>query len=274
MSLRSLLPCAFTALFALHSAALADNHIFFNGAPMLSVKRQGVFESFELVERNGIDKPQVTPATRRAIKTLYAPGQTHGSTVQGFALDPGVGCTEPDRVILSDSLSTDGVLSTKPLHLPRYPGTQSVSPDQSRRVLSALNSILQKEKGLSRQNRSMLRTQAAIKSAMLDKSGATSFIIEAEIEANSRTTISLLLILTPRASGHLYATYSEIRKGGPSDSDGYAGQQSFVDHIDLDSDGQDEIFVSEMGYESGGIKVFTRRGQSWEQIADGAATGC
>lgn len=274
MSLRSLLLCAFTAFFVLQSAALADNHIFFNGAPMLSVKRQGVFEPLELVERNGIDKPRVTPATRRAIRTLYAPGQAHGTTVQGFALDPGVGCTEPDRVILSDSLSTDGVLSTKPLHLPQYPGTQSTTPDQRSQVLSVLNSILQKEKGLSKQNRALLRTQAVIKAAMLDKSGATSFIVEAEVDANSRTTISLLLILTPSTSGHLSATYSDIRKGGPSDSDGYAGQQSFVDHIDLDGDGQDEIFVSETGYESGGIKVFTRRDQSWVQIADGAASGC
>ena len=126
------------ALLGLHTCAMADNHIFLHGSPMVTVKSKGVFEAFELSEYGDEGPPHVKPELKRAIRLLYSPGTSEGIVVEGFAIDPGIGCTEPDRVKLADSTPTDGVLSTRTLPSPKYPGFQSANPTQRREAMLAL----------------------------------------------------------------------------------------------------------------------------------------
>lgn len=270
----SSLKCGIAALLVLHTSAMADNHIFFHGSPMVTVKSKGVFEAFELSEYSDEGTPHVKPEIKRAIRLLYAPGDSAGTTVEGFSIDPGIGCIEPDRVLLVDSASTDGVLSTRPLPSPRYPGTQSANLTQLGRAMPALEKVLRTNKNLSKSDRTLLRANAVVSAAKLDSSGKASIIMEADVDVNRRKGLSMLVILTPGASGRLGVTYSDIRKGRASDSDGYAGSQSLIDHIDLDGDELDEIFISVRAYESAEIKVLTRQRQGWTEVATGGATGC
>lgn len=266
---------AFALLFAIHSAAIADNHIFYNGAPLLTVTRTGSLEPLSLTESNGLDKPRVMPALKRAIKSLFAPGETRTDRrVIGFKIDPGYGCTEPDQVILSDKLPTDGVLSTKPLAAPKHPGVTRANPHQRQQAVTALDTVLRNEKSLSSQQRDQLIKSASINVVKLDASGLSNFIVEAELQAQGAASVNMMIILTPDKSGKLNPTFTDVRIGGPSDSDGYAGRQSFVDHIDLDGDGVDELLVSHTGYESASIKVYQRQGPAWVEVADGVGTGC
>lgn len=268
------LKCGIAALLLLHTNAMADNHIFFHGSPMVTVKTKGGFEAFELSEYSDEGHAYVKPEIERAVQLLYAPGNSSGIKVEGFRIDPGIGCIEPDRVLLVDSTSTDGVLSTRPLPRPRFPGTQSANLSQLEQARPVLQKVLKTIKKLSKSDRTLLSANAVVNVARLDTSGKVSFIIESEVDVNRRKGLSMLAILTSGASGRLVATYSDIRKGTASDSDGYAGSQTLIDHIDLDGDGLDEIFIAVRGYESSEIKVFTRHRQGWAEVATGGAAGC
>lgn len=262
-------------LLAASQGAQADNHIFYNGAPMLSVGPRGAITPLDIGEERPSGERRVKPALARAIKRLYAPGDEVGMPVRRLVLDPGQGCIMPDAVELAGEASTDGVLSTKPLKAPWRAGRTPANEAQKQQALQALEAALKKNKSINSIWRAQLLKQALVEALQLDGSMQPSLVVETEVEkAADRRNVSVLLILTPDANGHLIPTLSDVRAGGVSDSDNYAGRLSLINHADLDGDGQEEVFVSETGYESASIKVYQRSGKSWTEIVNGAASGC
>lgn len=48
----------------------------------------------------------------------------------------------------------------------------------------------------------------------------------------------------------------------------------FVDQLDLDGDGTDEIVVEVTGYESEEFRIYKRQNGSWQQVHVGGQGGC
>jgi hypothetical protein len=60
-----------------------------------------------------------------------------------------------------------------------------------------------------------------------------------------------------------------------SDPDGKdSTKERFVDQLDLDGDGMDEIVVEVTGYESEGFLIYKHQGQVWTEVWSGGQGGC
>jgi hypothetical protein len=257
-----------------HMAAQADNHVFINGAPLLTVKARGVFEALEIGEETPSGQRRVRPQIQRQIKQLYTPGSAAAWPVQRFVLDPGMGCVAPDRVELSDGFSTDGVLSTKALPAPFQAQSQAAAPALRQQALSALATTLKAHQDVPARWYTRLQREATVDEIVLDRSGRPSLVLQTQHEQTGQRAVTVMMVLSPQASGGYRTTLAEVRAGGASDSDGYGGSWALQAHVDLDGDGEEELIVSESGYEWASTLVLRRRGQTWLQVVSAAGAGC
>lgn len=109
--------------------------------------------------------------------------------------------------------------------------------------------------------------------------------------AGSRILIGWFQIMTPTAGHKLfvivggaedapqtqYAEYETLlRKDMVAEGEEWPGRplQNFVDQLDLDGDGVDELVTESVGYEGGDYIIYKRQNNRWFQVFRGGEGGC
>lgn len=253
--------------------AAADNHIFFNGSPVLTINAEGNFDALSLGMEGEDGHRQIKQELTRSLELLYRPGSEIGLKVKAFKLDPDIGCSEPDVLQLVDDQSTDGVLSSTPLLAPLQKQPYGLTAAQRQIARAHLRLSLGQFKGISAAWRKQLVTQAEVVAIKLGALNQPSLVVSVA-GSQADQTASVFMVLTPTHGGHYIRTMNEVLVGAHSDTDEYAGAFTLSDHIDVDGDGEEELIITKTDYESYSTRVYRRAGAKWLIIGGGAGGGC
>jgi len=94
-------------------------------------------------------------------------------------------------------------------------------------------------------------------------------VIKAEVKQGEPT--HNLLLVAERENGSFRNVLSLFKTSGIGES---SGNYEFVDQLDIDGNGTNELVIESTGYESQGFWIYRRDDQQWKRVATGGEAGC
>jgi hypothetical protein len=249
-------------------AAQASNYIFLGQQPLTMVSDNGEFSSFELGHYDETLKRYVIDnLLNRRIETLWhyrddgKPLQISANIEKGY-----IGCDEGLVVNTGDRQA--GLLSSKRLSVGWPSSTQKSRVEEGRRLLA---STLRKYK-LSDQVIVRMIEKAEVTLVEIGWNKKYALVVTATDETHKQTAMAFLIATSDDHGGYLISR-EDVRTGGASDSEGYAGAVELFLHSDLDGDGAEEILIRHSAYETFGAYLLRWDGISWQEISS-ISGGC
>lgn len=256
--------------------AWADNHVFFDGAPLVTVGRNGNFDSLHLSEPTDDGSEDRLNRLGRSLKRVWSfdrAGQPVAMTVTRVSPRQGYGCSQPETIEV-DGGRADGLTSTKPTPRRQGPAPRAATPSEVSSATQWVNSVLAKRPSSERWH-AQVAVEALVRAVHLSRQGPRSLTVELSLSSPDETrTLTVFAILAPQRNGRWTARFADIQAGNEPNSDGAAAVTRFLEHADLDGDGHDEVIVSFSQYESGWLKVLSSKGGHYVEVASGAGSGC
>jgi hypothetical protein len=229
----------------------------------------GEFSSFELGRYDETrEEFVINTSVHSQIQTLWQyneygePEQTSATIMTGYiGCDRGLVVNTPDEQI--------GFLSSKQLFLKTGSATHKKALYKFGNKLLA--STLRKHK-IPNPVSARLIKNAEVTPVVIGPDKPDALAITA-IDKNDEKTAMAFVIATPDDQGSYLINLEDVRTGGPSDSEGYAGDIEIFLRSDLDGDGAEEILIRHSAYETFGTYLLRWDGKSWQEIAD-VGGGC
>jgi len=233
-----------------------------NAAPLARIVSSG-FEYLSLGDEETGKPPRLL--------NVYL-GARHAGKVKVASADipDGTGCSDGASLQLAPLAGVDvpgsGLATARPLILRPARPEIAVTPAELQGLSQLANAWMEKQ-GVKRKDRS-----AALKTL---EAGAAGDVIAASINYNNAdaSQIVTLLFLAAKGSGGQFSmVYEESYVG--AHGEGEQANKKYLEHLDLDADGVDEVVISGSAYESWFYSILKRQGGKWLKVHTQDGGGC
>jgi len=206
---------------------------------------------------------------------LYSQGQALGAVRAGrTVVANNSGCGDPDYVEpAADAVGVPdtGIAATRPLRAstvaPRAP-----TAAERERLLQMAEVLLRKHGSAPALRRRLLA--AAHVAVVQVRAGRPPALLAWMNEDRDEQTHALFFIAEADAAGAYAPTYVDLQDGGDSASESAVYGSGYLEHADLDGDGDAEIVITRSAYETSSYEVLRKTGKTWSSVAGAFAGGC
>jgi hypothetical protein len=233
-----------------------------NAAPLARIVSGG-FESLSL----GDDETGMPPRSLH----VYLGARHAGKVKVGAAAIPdGTGCGDGESLALAplagSEVPASGLATSLPLNLRPARPEIAVTPADLR-ALSQLASAWMEKHGVKRKDR-----LAALKTLEAGDAGqvVAASINYDNIDANQMVT--LFFLAEKGAGGQFSLVYGDSYVGPHGEAE--KANKKYLEHLDLDADGVDEVVISGSAYESWFYSILKRQDGKWVEVHSQDGGGC
>jgi hypothetical protein len=178
-----------------------------------------------------------------------------------FVLSGQVSYSAPAQPLLAASIE----------EIPGHVSTRRSATGAERTILNSLASQWMADYGL---DKALLRqgVLGPVTSTELRKGGGRAII--GRFDVKSKTTIHRLFAIAESDGSKYRLTLTNLHVQHDLDDGGDREEQTYVDQLDLDNDGMDEVIVRNEFYEAWNYGIWRFDSKSWGQIFKGGGGGC